>query len=869
MNSIGSAKTGNHPILVPWPVAIVVVAVVYALVAKVAVQITVLPGDVSPVFPDVGIALAAVLLFGRIALFGVWLGAFAVNAMSFFNGAAMSGQSTLTALLVAAFIGLGIIAFAGSGAFLVRRFCKDEYSLYSGGNMLLLVTLGAILCCMVSPTLGVLSLSLGGYVPWDRFVSYWVTWYTGDAAGGIVVVPLILAWHFKNSCREKSWLMLEMAVLGVVTLLLCIFVLFQQNARFEYCLVPLALWAAFRFGTRGAVSALVVLGLCGMIGSHQTSGLFAGNSTNESLMLLYAFLGVSSIAALFLAGILAERKRAGEALLLTQFSVDHASEVIMWMTPDARIVDVNEAACRSLGYTREELLKLRISDIDVYHNAHEWPEHFRELRKNGSLTNESELRTRDGRLIPVETVANHIQFGTEQRNCTFIRDITERKRSETYRDMRSEILQILNEPGDLRRSLQRVLHTLKTRAGVEAMGIRLKNGEDFPYFVQEGFSEEFVLTQNSLISYDLDGVACRDSQGKVLLQCACGLVIESRGLPDSPLFTRRGSFWTNDSFALNDMSCGQCPGQLARNQCIREGYASVALVPIRIKHQIVGLLQLNDHRQGVFSLSAIEQMESIAEHLGQALLRSEAEQQVGTLLEESLKTRQSLLSIIEDASQTEADLKRLATAIEQVAEIIVITDAHGVMQYVNPAFETVTGYTREEAIGRNPRMLKSGQQKKDFYVTMWETVSSGKIWQGRFINRKKDGTLYTEEATISPVRDATGEISSYVAVMRDITAQQQAEAELQMTNRNLEETTQRANELAHRAELANIAKSEFLANMSHEIRTPMNGVIGMNGLLLDTNLSDEQRNYAEIVHSSGEAMLALINDILDFSKIEA
>jgi PAS domain S-box-containing protein len=249
--------------------------------------------------------------------------------------------------------------------------------------------------------------------------------------------------------------------------------------------------------------------------------------------------------------------------------------------------------------------------------------------------------------------------------------------------------------------------------------------------------------------------------------------------------------------------------------------------------------------------------------------RKQAEEQVTTLLEKSTQARLGLLGIIEDATRAQADLKLLGTAIEQAAEMIVITDARGFIQYVNPAFEAVTGYTREEAIGQNPNILNSGQQDHAFYQEMWRTITSGKIWQGRFFNLKKNDEIYIEEATISPVLDASGTISSYVAVMRDITAQQRAEEELQATNRNLEETTIRANKMAMEAELANIAKSEFLANMSHEIRTPMNGIIGMNGLLLDTELTSEQRTYAEIVRTTTVGLLSLINDILDFSKIEA
>ena len=119
--------------------------------------------------------------------------------------------------------------------------------------------------------------------------------------------------------------------------------------------------------------------------------------------------------------------------------------------------------------------------------------------------------------------------------------------------------------------------------------------------------------------------------------------------------------------------------------------------------------------------------------------------------------------------RAEAESKRLMAAIEQVAEAIVMTDAQGIIQFVNPAFERTTGYRREEAIGQNPRILKSGEHDERFYRNFWDTISSGKTWAGRMVNKRKDGTFYNEETTISPVRDASGRIINYVAVKRDIT----------------------------------------------------------------------------------------------------
>lgn len=119
--------------------------------------------------------------------------------------------------------------------------------------------------------------------------------------------------------------------------------------------------------------------------------------------------------------------------------------------------------------------------------------------------------------------------------------------------------------------------------------------------------------------------------------------------------------------------------------------------------------------------------------------------------------------------KAEAERERLASAIEQTGEIVVVTDTHGTIVYVNPAFEKLTGFSREEAVGRNPRMLKSGEHDATFYGTLWGTITRGDTWTGRLINRRKDGRLYYEDATISPVRGASGEIANFVAVKRDVT----------------------------------------------------------------------------------------------------
>ncbi len=117
----------------------------------------------------------------------------------------------------------------------------------------------------------------------------------------------------------------------------------------------------------------------------------------------------------------------------------------------------------------------------------------------------------------------------------------------------------------------------------------------------------------------------------------------------------------------------------------------------------------------------------------------------------------------------------LVAAVEQAADGIVITDTGGIIQYVNPAFTAMTGYTGEEAVGQHPRMLKSGRQSPEVYQELWNTIRSGKVWHGEIVNRRKDGTFYPEEMRITPVRDPNGEIVSYIAIKHDVTERRAAE----------------------------------------------------------------------------------------------
>lgn len=212
-----------------------------------------------------------------------------------------------------------------------------------------------------------------------------------------------------------------------------------------------------------------------------------------------------------------------------------------------------------------------------------------------------------------------------------------------------------------------------------------------------------------------------------------------------------------------------------------------------------------------------------------------------------------------EAQNAREQLHVLSSAVEQNPSAVFITNERGVIEYVNEKFTELTGYTRDEAVGRNPRILKSPDTPLVTHKAIWASITNGYEWRGEIKDRKKNGDEFWAYATIAPVKNDKGNITHFVATHEDISERKAAEEMLR--------------DATQRAEVANRTKSEIMANMSHELRTPLNAIIGFSDVMLEGVFGKLNNNhyeeYARDIHDSGKHLLSLINDILDVSAIEA
>ncbi|MBL4615518.1 MAG: ABC transporter substrate-binding protein [Magnetovibrio sp.] len=204
-------------------------------------------------------------------------------------------------------------------------------------------------------------------------------------------------------------------------------------------------------------------------------------------------------------------------------------------------------------------------------------------------------------------------------------------------------------------------------------------------------------------------------------------------------------------------------------------------------------------------------------------------------------------------------LRLFSQAVEQSPYMIFITTIEGVIQYSNPKFSKMTGYSFSEAFGQTPSLIKSGDTPRAVYTDLWTTILAGKNWRGELKDRAKNGSVFWAAASISPVRDSNNRITHFVAMHEDITHRRLADKKIRLA--------------IDQAEAASRAKTELLANMNHELRTPLNAIIGFSDLMRNEIFgpihNEKYLEYANDILQSGEHLLDLVNRILDVSAIES
>ena len=389
------------------------------------------------------------------------------------------------------------------------------------------------------------------------------------------------------------------------------------------------------------------------------------------------------------------------------------------------------------------------------------------------------------------------------------RDITEEKQAQEARQIAIDFLGMVNQSRGTRDLLQRAATFFQERSGCEAVGIRLRDGDDYPYFEARGFSRDFVQLETRLCVRTASGMVQRDRTGKAMLECLCGNVIRGQVETSKPFYTSHGSFWSNST---TDLMANATKGDLpstTRNRCNRAGYESVALFPIYVGDERFGLLQLNDRRKGRFSAETIFLWERLAGHLATAISKFQAEEALRN-------SQQQLQAIIDGAPDT----------------VVFLKDIDGRFITVNSRFEEMLGIARDDVRGKTDYDILTKERADHYRAHDQQVLTTGQPMLIEELTLLADGKEHTFLASKFPLVDASGRPYAVCAISSDITERKRMEEALQESEKRYRNLFNTMNEGFCIIEVLFDAKGEpedyrFLeVNDAFEKQTGLDNVVG-------------------------------------------
>ena len=549
------------------------------------------------------------------------------------------------------------------------------------------------------------------------------------------------------------------------------------------------------------------------------------------------------------------------------------------------LINVNETWLELLGYQKEEVIGCWFGDFLPPEYLDDFRKMFTEFKLRGKVNSEFEIIKKDGSVIVIhlEGRIGHNASGFFKQTHFVISDITERRRAEkAIADERILLRTLIDNIPDaiyVKDTLGRKL--ISNKADLEVLGLtdekevlgKLDMELSYPGNASQTFDDDMFVIQkaqpilNKLESFtDLKGekryfltskIPLTNDSGEIIGLVGVGhditqqklteqkIIQLSKGVEQSPASivitdTDGNIEYVNAKFTeTTGYSYQEAISQNPR--ILQSGYTS--------KEQYAQLWKtLND---GTEYYGEIQNRKKNGELYWESV-------QISPIRDESGKMV-NYMAIKEDITarkKTDMEIQKLSVAIEQNPASVIITNTQGVIEYTNKKFTTISGYSKEELIGKVVRILKAGHTTDETYVEIWNKLFAGKEWRGEHQNRTKGRENYWESVLISPIKNKEGKITNFIILSEDISERKKMEKDLIKAKEKAEESDR--------------LKSAFLANMSHEIRTPLNSILGFSDLLTDPKLdSDSKSEYASLINTSGNNLLAIINDVLDLSKIEA
>ncbi len=570
-----------------------------------------------------------------------------------------------------------------------------------------------------------------------------------------------------------------------------------------------------------------------------------------------------------------ELKKTQEELAVAQekFSTAFNLSPVMLVITDINtnhIVEANRAFLATAGYAKEDLFGRTAMDLGIWADSAKRDYLLSVVREKGECIGvDTRMRRRDGSLLDVRVSTTVISFQGISQLLTVIEDLSEIKNQEArfsaLVEKMSDVVSILDERGVFiynTPSAEKVFgYPVEYLAGRSAFEIihpddleevmvalaevadLTNTGVPTAFRVRKGDGSWIhmeALGSNMLQDPNIRGIVIT-SRDVTLRKCAEEALRESeskfRDLAEKSIvgiyLIQEGLFrYVNSMFAeIFDYAAEEIIDKLGPVDVLFPD--DWPLVNMSLNKRLQG-----DIKSLRYDFRVVTKNKEIkcAEVYSSRTIYKGKPAVIGTLLD------------ITERRKAEQELRRLSAAVEQAAEEVIITDAEGIIQYVNPAFEKITGYPRQEAIGCTPRILKSGVHDLSFYKNLWDTIKDGRVWAGRITNRRKDGRLIQEDANISPLSDASGRITGFVSLKRDITDEVNMEAQL------------------FRAQKME-AVGTLAAGIAHDFNNILTGIHGY-ATLIQFGLSPDHPHYKKLEGISSQVMSGanLTRQLLGFAR---